>query len=121
MPRDMPSDGLILNGPADKRLGAWIMPDNKSPGDLETFLRGLVPNTAVELMDHAERCTASAKGEFHAPFRDVHTSKANLHTWLSWQDPPDQNPGKALASRALDPRISAAQPFVAWFRKLYGI
>ena len=120
MPLDMPSDGLIVNGPADKRLGAWIMPDNKSPGDLETFLRGLVPNTAAELMDHAERSTALAKEKFHAPFHDVHNSKANLHTWLSWQDPPAQNPGKALDSKALDPTLLAARPFVAWFRNLYG-
>src|SRR5258708_6614798 len=44
LPVQMPADGLVIDNGDDKRFGLWLMPDNKSEGDLETFLRYLVPN-----------------------------------------------------------------------------
>ena len=119
MPNTLPAEGLVVSNGSDKRLGAWIMPDNQSEGDLETFLRGLVPNRP--LWEHAERSTDLAKRECNAPYRDAHVNKAMLYSWLSWQDPPVQNPGKALDSKSLDATLPAAQPFVTWFRTLYGL
>ena len=119
MPDVLPTDGLIVNNASNMRLGVWIMPDNHSEGDLEAFLRNLVPSP--RLWEHAERSTELAKEDYNAPYRDAHLNKAKLYSWLSWQDPPVQNPGKALDSRSLDSTLPTAQTFVTWFRTLYDL
>ncbi len=96
------------------------MPDNVSPGTLETFLHTLVPPESASLWAHARRAVASAKKR-GALCREVHLPKAELYTWLSWADPPGQSPGLALTKRVLDPHLPSAQPFVAWFKRLYNL
>ena len=96
------------------------MPDNSSEGTLEVFLRYMVPAESSSVWDHAIRSTASAK-ELGAPYRDCHCPKANLYTWLAWQDEPAQRPGEALTKKILDPHAPSAVAFVKWFRDLYQL
>lgn len=119
VPTSCPADGLVLseNG---KRFGAWIMPDNKSGGMLETFCKALVPpdmqhiwNLATQSANHAR-----TKG---ATFHDVHTEKAHIYTWLAWQHPPGERMGTAISKKILNPVSPAAAPFVAWFKRLYEL
>lgn len=119
MPHHLPAEGLIVDNASRKRLGIWIMPDNRSAGDLETFLQDLVPDQS--LWEYAEHCTESAKKDWNAPYRDVHTNKAKLYSWLSWQDPPVQNPGRAIESGALDATLPHSQSFIEWFRRLFDL
>lgn len=120
LPEELPRDGLVSENDEHKWLGVWIMPDNSSEGCLETFLKYMVPNQSQSVWEHAiESVTAArAKG---APCRDGHTEKANLYTWLAWQDPPVQSPGIALTKKILDPHSPSAGPFVKWFRELYKL
>jgi hypothetical protein len=117
MPMSLPTSGLIVNDAFGKRLGFW--PDNLSPGSLETFLRYLVPVHANQLWQHAEKSVVIAKATHGAACRDSHVEKANLYTWLAWQDPPTQSPGMALTAKILDPHAGQAGPFVTWFKNLY--
>jgi hypothetical protein len=119
LPDDLPSSGLILDN-QEKRLGIWIMPDNTSGGMLEDFLRWLVPSEAEPLWRQAQANVAEAKAK-NAPFLDAHVAKANIHTWLAWQDPPGQPLGLALTRKILDPQSPKASAFVEWFRKLYSL
>ena len=119
MPNALPIEGLVVNNASQKRLGIWIMPDNRSEGDLETFLRDLVPDQP--LWKYAESCSESAKKDWNAPYRNAHRNKAKLYSWLSWQDPPVQNPGRALKSGALDATLPVTQSFIEWFRKLFDL
>jgi hypothetical protein len=120
MPKNLPTEGLVVENDEHKRLGAWIMPDNVSEGSLEMFLRHLVPGDSEAVWTHAVASTAAAKS-IGACYRDCHLSKANLYAWLAWQDEPGQRAGQALTKRILDPNAKSAEPFVAWFRKLYGV
>jgi hypothetical protein len=43
IPDDLPVEGLIIIADNEVRVGIWIMPDNKLPGMLETFLGYLLP------------------------------------------------------------------------------
>jgi hypothetical protein len=86
VPARCPDDGLALETDG-KRFGAWIMPDNKSCGMIETFCKSLVPNDAATIWKHALSSVVDAKQK-GAPFRDVHVEKANIYTWLAFQDPP---------------------------------
>jgi hypothetical protein len=120
MPQDLPASGAIVENNDHKRLGVWIMPDNTAEGCLETFLRYLVPSERESLWEYAIQSVQDARTK-GAPYRDTHKDKAHLHTYLAWQDPPGQNPGFALAKKALDPNSESAESFVAWFRALYAL
>lgn len=119
LPEELPAEGLIAEHD-EKRLGIWIMPDNVSEGSLETFLRYLVPDASAEVWRHAVDSVrqATQKG---APCRDCHYDKADLYTWLAWQDPPGYSPGMALTKKILDPHGQTAAAFVKWFSTLYQL
>jgi hypothetical protein len=120
LPKTMPSTGLIVENDHKQRLGLWIMPDNYSSGCLETFLHYLVPNSADEVWAHARESTEKAR-VIGATYRDPHIPKASIYTWLAWQDPPGQSPGLALTKKILNPHSGYTDPFVKWFRELYGL
>ena len=96
------------------------MPDNQSVGYLETFLRYLVPDSQLPLWQHAEHAVTEAIS-LGAGCKDGHAPKANLYTWLAWQDPPGRSPGIALTQKVLDSNSGLAQPFVSWFKDLYQL
>lgn len=119
LPIALPASGLVCDSD-DKRFGLWIMPDNRADGDIETLLRYLVPDGTEPLWQHA---CASVQGatEIGARCRKTHIPKANLYTWLAWQDPPGQSPGLALTQKVLDPHSESARAFVAWFMDLFQL
>ena len=121
LPNDFPATGLIATNDRDQRLGVWIMPDNKSHGILETFLTFLVPDHETNPLRKfaSEACgTATERG---ANFKPAHRDKAEIHTWLAWQDEPGQQLHAAVQQRILDPTSEYAAPFVRWFRELYEL
>jgi hypothetical protein len=120
LPDELPPSGLIADNQDGKRLGIWIMPDNVSPGTLETFLQFLVPASDEPIWTHATESVKRARA-IGAKCREAHIEKANLHTWLAWQDEPGYPPGTALTSHILDPHGESATPFVNWFRELYEL
>jgi hypothetical protein len=120
VPDEMPDAGLVIVNAEGKRLGLWIMPDNKSPGMLEDFLRFLVPDDSDLLFRHAVASVTVARN-IGAKCHEVHLPKAHLHTWLAWQEPPGERIGTAISMKLLDPRRSMAAAFVAWFKLLYEL
>lgn len=120
LPKTFPDTGIIVENDVGLRLGVWIMPDNKTAGMLETFLGFLVPNTQDRLFVAAQESARNAR-ELGAPYIDAHASKANIYTWLAWQDPPGRQLHQAVLQEILSPRSPHAQPFVSWFRQLYQI
>ena len=120
LPAGVPKNGLVIENLDQKRFGLWLMPDNESVGDLETFLRFLVPDAHEPLWQHACASVAIARGS-GAPCHDSHVPKANLYSWLAWQEPPGQSPGLALTQKILDPGSPYAGAFVEWFKDLYRL
>ena len=119
-PKDLPVAGTIVENADHKRFGVWVMPDNSSVGDLEMFLKYLVPVAAKPIWEYAVTCVTEAK-KSGCPCRDAHITKAQLYTWLAWQDPPAQTPGRALTKYILDPKHEYAANFVKWFMELYQL
>jgi hypothetical protein len=118
-PNTCPSTGLILQA-GSKRLGVWIIPDNKSRGMLENFCHTLVPKAAQPLWDFARKCVNDARSQ-GAPFIDVHVDKAHIHTWLAWQGPPGERMGNAITKTILEHGTGTAMGFVNWFKELYKV
>lgn len=123
VPDTPPEHGFIMNLDQDasaspRRLGVWIMPDNRKPGMLETLALSLI--TEGKLLDFAGKTCQEAKNH-GALWKDAHLDKAVVHTWLAWQDPPGRQLHQAVKERMLDPSVPAGRAFVDWFRKLFGI
>ncbi|HEY0022157.1 MAG TPA: DUF3226 domain-containing protein [Longimicrobium sp.] len=110
-------DGIIL--PASEHrpvFGAWIMPDNGSPGALEDFAAALVPADDW-LWRRAREVVDGIPAEYRR-FPEVRRSKAHIHTWLAWQEYPGSPMGQAIGKGDLDAHAPAAGRFVAWLRRL---
>ena len=115
-------EGFTVTLPGGTRFGVWMMPDNRPPGMLETFLLRLlsVEETAGPLFQHAQASLTRAK-ELGAPYREVHRDKALVHTWLAWQDQPGAQLHEAIKFRILDAHSPNANGFVDWFRGLFQV
>jgi hypothetical protein len=120
MPEDLPLDGLVLLADNGVRVGIWMMPDNRLAGMLETFLGYLLPTDTAALWALAAEAIDKARQQ-GAPFTEFHRDKAQIYSWLAWQEPPGRQLHDAIKQRILDPKHPEAQLFVAWFRKLYQL
>ena len=120
LPARIPADGLVCTHAEGARFGVWIMPNNRMSGMLEEFLIGLIPLDSQELLNFAKSCVASAR-EKGARFKDSQTRKAELHTWLAWQDEPGRQLHQAVNYRILDATSPNSAPFASWFRRLFDM
>jgi hypothetical protein len=119
-PQEPQPSGLIIQNASGKRFGLWVMPNNYSEGMLETFLRLLVRKGQKRTWKYAKNTVKRAR-KMGAKCRECHIDKANIHTWLSWQNPPGQALGNAIAKKILDPKSAGARDFVQWFIKLFEL
>jgi hypothetical protein len=110
--------GTIFTGiTPDRKVGVWIMPDNETHGNLEEFLTTLVPS-GDRIWTHAQSSTERAL-RLGAPFRPIHRRKAELHSWLAWQEQPGMPFGAAIQRKVFAQDSPVALAFLAWFRRLF--
>lgn len=107
--------GTIMKGPP--RVGVWLMPDNRSTGELEDFVQGMIPegDPAWEL---AQRYIRDIPEEARK-FLPKKQSRAELHAWLATRENPGLM-GAAIGRGDLktDGRLCSA--FLAWLEKLFA-
>lgn len=120
LPKDLPENGLICNAPNEVKFGIWMMPDNQMRGILETFLAYMIPDKNESLWEFAQQSTQEATNQ-GANFTEFQRDKANIYTWLAWQNPPGQQLHQAIEQKIFDPQHPRAQKFVKWFKDLYGL
>lgn len=114
------TDGLILTPPDKPRIGVWVMPDNQLSGNLEDFI-GFLIDSGDPLKSHAAESIDAMEHEGWQRYRPDHRSKALVHTWLAWQDPPGMPLGQAITAKALDPESLFAKRFVDWIQRLFTL
>jgi hypothetical protein len=122
IPADLDPNGTIMSLEQTLRtltVGVWIMPNNKLPGILEDFIGFLVPEGDL-LWERAKDCVGSIP-EAERLFPKVHEPKANIHTWLAWQEEPGAPLGLAITKRYLDVNVPHAQQLVNWTRRLFNL
>lgn len=120
LPISLPENGLIHNTAKGVAFGVWIMPDNNTSGMLETFLSYLIKDDCLDIWNLA-KTSAFAAQESGAAFSDAHKIKAEIYTWLAWQDPPGRQLHQAVMERILDPSHKSGVSFIKWFRDLYSV
>ena len=120
LPPELPDNGLICDAPNGIKFGIWMMPDNTKRGMLETFLACMIPNETEMLWQFAQSSVEEATNQ-GAKFTEFQIDKANIYTWLAWQNPPGRQLHQAVMEKILDPQHPNVQKFVKWFKDLYGL
>ena len=120
LPKDLPEKGLIHTAPNGVKFGVWIMSDNQTQGMLETFLSYLIPDESETIWKYAQETVVKVKNK-GALYKNAHLDKANIYTWLAWQNPPGRQLHNAVMEKILNPQHPKAQIFIRWFKTLYAL
>jgi hypothetical protein len=119
VPRSPNPSGTIIEQAGKRPVGVWIMPDNTIPGTLEHFVHMLVPE-GDSLWPVAKLAIANIpEGQRHFP--DQSAPKAEIHTWLAWQQEPGTPMGSAINQRYLTANSPYADAFVSWIERLLAL
>src|SRR4028118_2120447 len=118
LPDKPDADGTVVVSSSDEpKLGFWLMPNNQDSGMLEDFCAELAQ---PESLAFARECVEQAQAMQVTTFKEVHRSKAVIHTYLAWHDEPGYPLGKAITSQALRPHTDVAVKFTNWLIRLFG-
>jgi len=103
------SDGL-----AD--FGLWIMPDNQNEGMLEDWIKSCIKEDESPLFQQA----SDAVGSLSDPkFKDHLAAKAEVATWLAWQEKPGHGLYAVLKDDLLDNTRPLFQDMEQWLKAIY--
>lgn len=110
------SNGTIVATQDGKKIGIWVMPNNQQSGALEDFVGSLIAQ-GDDLWDKAKKAVNNIPVDKRR-FKGSYLSKAQVHTWLAWQEEPGTRMGGAFRRRYLDPNCQQATAFVDWIKRL---
>ena len=113
---DEPEVGGTIIG-VDQRIGVWLMPDNRCPGELEDFVISMIPDDDP-VWPQAQRYIEEINPQ-HRDFADGKQQRAALHAWLATRKDPGLM-GTAIQAGYLRTDGPLCQAFVAWLRKLFA-
>ena len=118
LPERPESSGVVI--PLGRRkIGVWLMPDNESGGNLESFLTEVRSREEVQtaLWTRAAVAVEEIPKEQRL-FARKDLPKAALRTWLAWQKEPGSAYGVAVRIGCVDFDHSLARRFSDWLRRL---
>ena len=108
------SGGTIINGTI--RIGIWLMPDNKSSGELEDFVAEMIP-CADPVWSLAEQYIEGIPCEYRK-FKRKKSQRAKVHAWLATRERP-RPMGLAIRAEDLEVSVASATTFADWLRELF--
>ena len=114
VPHTMKECGFVA--PVRPRVGIWLMPDNRSPGELEHFIKHLIPDSdpvwplAVRYIQGIP--TKERKFKSHKELR------AQIHAWLATRANP-RLMGSAIGARDFNASAPLAVCFIDWLRRVF--
>ncbi|MGC2238758.1 MAG: DUF3226 domain-containing protein [Pyrinomonadaceae bacterium] len=119
VPDNPVKEGLILDSEGFlPKLGVWVMPNNELIGKIEDFIRFLVAEERERLWQIAEKAVSEIPDEQRL-FAAKDIIKAQVHTFLAWQDEPGRPMGESITRRYFQIDAPEAINFVNWIRRLY--
>ncbi len=107
--------GTILSG--SPRIGIWLWPDNKSPGELEDFIETMVP--PEDSVWPLSQAYIDGIPEPDRRFKAGKALKAKLYAWLATRKDP-KHMGAAIRAHELDVGRLLAERFAGWLRQLFA-
>ncbi len=112
------SAGIIVDGTdVHPRIGIWLMPDNESRGELEDFIRRMIP-ADDPVWSLASHYIDSIPTE-HRKFKTAKNEKAKVYAWLAARKKPSRM-GAAMSAGDLCIDQEIAMKFACWLRRLFA-
>ncbi len=71
------------------------------------------------VLGFAKQCVEESQKKGFSGFKKVHTSKAEIHTYLAWQNEPGMPLGLAITAQVLDGKHELAKTFSQWLKELF--
>lgn len=110
-------NGTIIDTPELPRVGIWLMPDNQSTGELEDFIKPMIPANDPN-WPLSKRYVASIP-KSDRKFREGKILRAKIHAWLAVRKEP-RPMGRAITTADLEVDGELCQRFVAWLTRLFA-
>ena len=119
LPEEPEPNGTILPAvsPVAPRIGIWLWPDNKSPGELEDFVKSMIPSEDP-IWPRSEEYIDSIP-EPDRKFPPGKEMKARIYAWLATTETPGRM-GTAIGARLLDVDGPLTLKFADWLRCLFA-
>ena len=105
------SDGL-------NPFGLWIMPNHADDGMLEHWLSECVSQEQIALFHHAQACVDALPTRLFKPLR---RAKADIATWLAWQEKPGEGLYHCVEAGLLDEEAVLYQRLIAWLQLIFSM
>ena len=113
-------EGVVIDSDPSKglpRVGVWMMPDNEKPGELEDFLKRMLPPS--DPVWPLAKAYINGIPTPHRKFQKGKTLRAKVHAWLAARKDP-RLPGQAIGAHDLAIGGPLCVRFTAWLRDLFG-
>ena len=119
LPEEPEPNGTILPAvsPAVPRIGVWLWPDNRRPGELEDFVKSMIPSEdpiwprSEEYIDRIP--------EPDRKFPPGKETKARIYAWLATTETPGRM-GTAIGAQMLNVDGPLTLKFADWLRRLFA-
>lgn len=111
--------GLVFShqdGLAD--VGLWIMPNNADDGMLEDWVKQCVHPDEAALYQHGSKSIDTIPGRHK--FQQWHRSKAEVATWLAWQEKPEHGLYNAAQPALLNLESPLFKELHAWLGHVFA-
>ncbi|MXZ24994.1 MAG: hypothetical protein F4Y80_09040 [Caldilineaceae bacterium SB0665_bin_21] len=112
-----PSGTIVPEQNFQPRIGIWLMPDNRSHGELENFALSMVP--CHDLVWPSSQDYVDNIPDHNRKFEPGKTEKAKFYAWLATRKEPART-GAAIGSGDLEINGALCREFVMWLVKLFG-
>jgi hypothetical protein len=97
-------------------LGLWVMPNNDSDGMLEDWIKDCIHQDEKPLFTHAESIVEALNPK---RFKPIHLSKAEVATWLAWQEQPGHGLYLTVTGQLLDANKPLYTDLIAWLKHIF--
>lgn len=118
-PEIFPNEGLVIRLENYPTIGIWIMPNNNLNGMIEDFISFLIPNTDL-LLPEVELFLDSIESKNLSKYKNIHKSKAIIHSWLATQENPGTPMGLAITKKYLDSNNENCIRLINWINTVFN-
>ena len=119
VPASLDADGTIIpETDTLPRIGIWMMPDNRSVGELEHFVAEMIPDTDP-VWPLSEAYVDSIPLD-HRPFRPQKETRAKVLSWIATREEPGFM-GQAIDRHDLHTDGELCRTFIAWLNRLFAL
>ncbi len=97
-------------------IGAWIMPNNKDEGSIESWVSQIVSPAQIPWHTHACKIVT----QLHTPlFPPIRKQKAEIATWLAWQEIPGKGLDYTITGSMLDESAQLYINLLGWIKEVF--